>query len=76
MQGNIARGIVFVPWGVVKAIKNRPYIESPHCKMKIMQGQVFKEGIGTKQQSGGKGIMKKQLLILGIIFMLVAVGCF
>jgi len=38
LEGNIVRGIIFVPWGVVKAIKNRPYIECPHCKMKIMQG--------------------------------------
>ena len=38
LAGNITRGIVFLPWGVVKSIKNRPYIECPHCKMKIMQG--------------------------------------
>jgi len=36
--GNIARGIVFLPWGVVSAVKNKPYIQCPHCKMKIMQG--------------------------------------
>lgn len=38
LGGNIARGLVFLPWGVIKAIKNRPYVECPHCKMKIMQG--------------------------------------
>lgn len=38
LESNIARGIIFLPWGVVQAIKNRPYIECPHCKMKIMQG--------------------------------------
>ena len=36
--GNIARGVVFLPWGVVSAIKNKEYIKCPHCKMKIMQG--------------------------------------
>lgn len=35
--GNIGRGIVFLPWGVVSAAKNKPYIQCPHCKMKIQQ---------------------------------------
>jgi DNA-directed RNA polymerase subunit RPC12/RpoP len=37
-SGNIARGLVFLPWGIVSAVKNKPYILCPHCKMKIMQG--------------------------------------
>jgi len=36
--GNIARGAVFLPWGVVKAVKNKPYVECPHCHMRIPQG--------------------------------------
>ena len=36
--GNIARGAVFLPWGVVSAVKNKKFIQCPHCKMKIMQG--------------------------------------
>jgi len=37
-SGNIARGLVFLPWGVVSAVKNKKFIQCPHCKMKIMQG--------------------------------------
>ena len=36
--GNIARGAVFLPWGVASSIKNRPYVECPHCNMRIPQG--------------------------------------
>jgi len=36
--GNIARGVVFLPWGVVKAVTSKKYVLCPHCKMKIMQG--------------------------------------
>jgi len=36
--GNIIRGAVFLPWGVVKAVTNKKFIICPHCKMKIMQG--------------------------------------
>lgn len=36
--GNIARGAVFLPWGVVSAVKNKPYVQCPHCGMKILQG--------------------------------------
>lgn len=36
--GNITRGAVFLPWGVVKAVKNKPYVECPHCHMRIPQG--------------------------------------
>ena len=35
---NVGRGLVFLPWGVVKALKNKPYVECPHCHMKIPQG--------------------------------------
>jgi DNA-directed RNA polymerase subunit RPC12/RpoP len=37
-SGNIARGVVFLPWGIVSAVKNKKFIQCPHCKMKIMQG--------------------------------------
>jgi uncharacterized protein YbaR (Trm112 family) len=36
-SGNIGRGIVFLPWGVVRAIGNKPFLVCPHCKMKIQQ---------------------------------------
>jgi hypothetical protein len=36
--GNIVRGVVFLPWGVVSAVKNKPFVECPHCHMKIPQG--------------------------------------
>ena len=36
--GNIVRGAVFLPWGVVKAATNKKFIICPRCKMKIMQG--------------------------------------
>jgi DNA-directed RNA polymerase subunit RPC12/RpoP len=36
--GNIARGVAFLPWGIVSAVKNKPFIRCPHCGMKIMQG--------------------------------------
>lgn len=36
--GNIARGAIFLPWGVVSAVKNKPFVQCPHCKMKIPQG--------------------------------------
>ena len=36
--GNIARGTVFLPWGMVSAVKNKPFVQCPHCKMKIPQG--------------------------------------
>ena len=36
--GNITRGTVFLPWGVVSAVKNKPFVQCPHCKMKIPQG--------------------------------------
>ena len=36
--GNIARGAVFLPWGVVSAVKNKPYVQCPYCGMKIPQG--------------------------------------
>ncbi len=36
--GNIVRGAVFLPWGVVSALKNKPFVQCPHCKMKIPQG--------------------------------------
>ncbi|MBE3123145.1 MAG: hypothetical protein IMZ58_13205 [Thermoplasmata archaeon] len=35
---NILRGAVFLPWGVVKAVKNKPFVQCPYCKMKIQQG--------------------------------------
>jgi DNA-directed RNA polymerase subunit RPC12/RpoP/ribosomal protein L37E len=35
--GNIVRGAVFLPWGVVSALKNKPYVRCPHCGMKIQQ---------------------------------------
>ncbi|MCJ7571060.1 MAG: zinc ribbon domain-containing protein [Candidatus Thermoplasmatota archaeon] len=37
-SGNIARGVVFLPWGIVSAVKNKKFIQCPHCGMKIMQG--------------------------------------
>lgn len=37
-SGNIIRGAVFLPWGVVSAVKNKSFIKCPHCNMKIMQG--------------------------------------
>lgn len=36
--GNIIRGAIFLPWGVVSAVKNKYYVECPYCKMKIPQG--------------------------------------
>ncbi|MFH1101654.1 MAG: hypothetical protein V1726_06440 [Methanobacteriota archaeon] len=35
---NVLKWALVPAWGVVGALKNRPYIECPHCKMKIMQG--------------------------------------
>ena len=37
-HGNVARGIAFLPWGVVSAMKNKPFVQCPHCQMKIPQG--------------------------------------
>lgn len=37
-SGNIVRGAIFLPWGVVKAATNKKFLICPHCKMKIMQG--------------------------------------
>ncbi|MBE3094526.1 MAG: zinc ribbon domain-containing protein [Actinobacteria bacterium] len=37
-SGNVGRGIVFLPWGIVRAIGNKPFLVCPHCKMKIPQG--------------------------------------
>jgi DNA-directed RNA polymerase subunit RPC12/RpoP len=37
-HGNIARGIAFLPWGVVSALKNKSFVQCPHCKMNIPQG--------------------------------------
>ena len=36
--GNIARGAIFLPWGVIKAVTNKKFIICPYCKMKIIQG--------------------------------------
>jgi DNA-directed RNA polymerase subunit RPC12/RpoP len=36
--GNILRGAIFVPWGHAQSTKNIPYVECPHCKMRIPQG--------------------------------------
>ena len=35
--GNIVRGAIFVPWGIVKALGSKKYVLCPHCNMKIMQ---------------------------------------
>lgn len=35
---NLLKWALVPEWGVVGALKNKPYIECPHCKMKIMQG--------------------------------------
>jgi hypothetical protein len=37
-HGNVARGVAFLPWGVVSAMKNKPFVQCPHCQMKIPQG--------------------------------------
>jgi uncharacterized Zn-finger protein len=34
-EGNIVRGALFLPWGIVSALKKG--IICPHCKMKIKQ---------------------------------------
>jgi len=36
--GNIARGAVFLPWGVTSAVKNKPFVQCTYCRMKIPQG--------------------------------------
>lgn len=35
---NVLKWAIIPAWGVVGALKNKPFIECPHCKMKIMQG--------------------------------------
>ena len=35
---NVLKWLIVPAWGVVGALKNKPFIECPHCKMKIMQG--------------------------------------
>lgn len=35
---NVLKWAIVPVWGVVGALKNKPFIECPHCKMKIMQG--------------------------------------
>jgi len=35
---NVLKWAIVPAWGVVGALKNKPFIECPHCKMKIMQG--------------------------------------
>lgn len=35
---NVLKYAIVPAWGVVGALKNKPYIECPHCKMKLMQG--------------------------------------
>lgn len=34
---NIVKGAVFLPWGVISALKNKEYVKCPHCGMKIKQ---------------------------------------
>ena len=31
-------GIMTLTEGIKETLKNKPYVECPHCKMKIMQG--------------------------------------
>lgn len=35
---NVLKWAIVPAWGVVGALKNKPFIECPFCKMKIMQG--------------------------------------
>jgi len=35
---NVLKWAMVPEWGVVGALKNKPFIRCPHCKMKIMQG--------------------------------------
>jgi len=33
----LAKGAVFLPWAIVSAVKNKPFVQCPHCQMKIQQ---------------------------------------
>lgn len=35
---NVLKWAVVPAWGLAGSLKNKPFIECPHCKMKIMQG--------------------------------------
>ena len=35
---NVLKWAIVPAWGLSGSLKNKPYIECPHCKMKIMQG--------------------------------------
>jgi len=35
--GHIVKGAVFLPWGIVSALKSKSFVQCPHCKMKIQQ---------------------------------------
>ena len=35
---NVLKWALVPAWGLAGSLKNKPYIECPHCKMKIMQG--------------------------------------
>ncbi len=35
---NTLKWLIIPAWGLAGSLKNKPYIECPHCKMKIMQG--------------------------------------
>jgi len=35
---NVLKWAIVPAWGLAGSLKNKPYIECPHCHMKIMQG--------------------------------------
>ena len=35
---NVLKWVIVPAWGLAGSLKNKPFIECPHCKMKIMQG--------------------------------------
>jgi DNA-directed RNA polymerase subunit RPC12/RpoP len=35
---NVLKWAIVPAWGLAGSLKNKPFIECPHCKMKIMQG--------------------------------------
>jgi DNA-directed RNA polymerase subunit RPC12/RpoP len=35
---NVLKWVIVPAWGLAGSLKNKPYIECPRCKMKIMQG--------------------------------------
>jgi DNA-directed RNA polymerase subunit RPC12/RpoP len=37
-ERNVIKWVIVPAWGLAGSLKNKPFIECPHCNMKLMQG--------------------------------------